>query len=188
MILDISLFVGFFLVIYISFTLATTYIYKVYAEYNQQSNFVDYKKAFMYFFWALIRTGNPQFVDVKIPVYTNSTLYSDEKIQTTKMDGFCLERVLRNNSNEASLPFHKLAGCFYFDQDTSDHKYMSEHNLSTEVKLVNDDGMFFVVGNVLWASYQFMVVIVLLSILRARMISTYQNINREADVQWKFFR
>ena len=108
MILDISLFVGFFLVIYISFTLATTYIYKVYAEFNQQSNFVDYKKAFMYFFWALIRTGNPQFVDVKIPVYTNSPLYSDEKIQTTKMDGFCLERVLRNNSNQDWLPFNKL--------------------------------------------------------------------------------
>ena len=35
---------------------------------------------------------------------------------------------------------------------------------------------------------QFTVVIVLLSILRARMVNTYHRIFKEADVQWKFFR
>merc|ERR1711936_1112962 len=34
----------------------------------------------------------------------------------------------------------------------------------------------------------FLLVIVLLSILRAKMINTYQSIIQEADVQWKFFR
>lgn len=38
------------------------------------------------------------------------------------------------------------------------------------------------------AVYQFIVVIVLLSVLRARMVNTYHRIFREADVQWKFFR
>ena len=39
-----------------------------------------------------------------------------------------------------------------------------------------------------WAGYQLLVVIILLSVLRARMINTYQNIRQEADTQWKFFR
>ena len=39
-----------------------------------------------------------------------------------------------------------------------------------------------------WAGYQLLVVIILLSVLRARMINTYQNIRQEADIQWKFFR
>ena len=55
-------------------------------------------------------------------------------------------------------------------------------------ELENDDGVIFVIGNVLWATYQFILVIVLLSVLRAKMINTYQNIIREADIQWKFFR
>ena len=39
-----------------------------------------------------------------------------------------------------------------------------------------------------WAGYQLLVVIILLSVLRARMINTYQNIRQEADIKWKFFR
>ena len=46
----------------------------------------------------------------------------------------------------------------------------------------------YITGNTLWAIYQFTVLIVLLSILRARMVNTYHRIFKEADVQWKFFR
>merc|ERR1711994_25475 len=46
----------------------------------------------------------------------------------------------------------------------------------------------YVSGNIVWAVYQFTVVIVLLSVLRARMVNTYHRIFKEADVQWKYFR
>ena len=51
-----------------------------------------------------------------------------------------------------------------------------------------EEGVSYVAGNTLWAFYQFTVVIVLLSILRARMVNTYHRIFKEADVQWKYFR
>merc|ERR1719402_1727449 len=51
-----------------------------------------------------------------------------------------------------------------------------------------EEGIPYVTGNMLWAFYQFIVFIVLLSVLRARMVNTYHRIFREADVQWKFFR
>ena len=52
----------------------------------------------------------------------------------------------------------------------------------------NEEGIPYVMGNILWAFYQFSVLIVLLSVLRARMVNTYHRIFKEADVQWKFFR
>jgi hypothetical protein len=51
-----------------------------------------------------------------------------------------------------------------------------------------EESIPYIAGNTLWAVYQFIVVIVLLSILRARMVNTYHRIFKEADVQWKFFR
>ena len=51
-----------------------------------------------------------------------------------------------------------------------------------------EEGIPYITGNVLWAVYQFITFIVLLSVLRARMVNTYHRIFREADVQWKFFR
>ena len=51
-----------------------------------------------------------------------------------------------------------------------------------------EEGIPYIAGNTLWAVYQFIVVIVLLSILRARMVNTYHRIFKEADVQWKYFR
>ncbi len=38
------------------------------------------------------------------------------------------------------------------------------------------------------AVYQFIVGIVRLSILRARMVNTYHRVFKEAEVQWKYFR
>lgn len=51
-----------------------------------------------------------------------------------------------------------------------------------------EEGIPYIAGNMLWVVYQFIVVIVLLSILRARMVNTYHRIFKEADVQWKYFR
>ena len=51
-----------------------------------------------------------------------------------------------------------------------------------------EEGISYIAGNTLWAFYQFSVVIVLLSILRARMVNTYHRVFKEADVQWKYFR
>merc|ERR1712211_74934 len=38
-----------------------------------------------------------------------------------------------------------------------------------------EEGVPYVTGNILWAVYQFIVFIVLLSVLRARMVNTYHN-------------
>ena len=189
MMLDIVRFVGFFLVVYFSFTFCTTYIYIVYEDFNQNSKFADYKNAFKYFFWALIRTGNPEFADIKIPVYVSSETLLESSSNENKFDGNCLLDVLKNNSNIPLVSHEMIETCFYFLNAT-----LSIGNgtnlISSEVTKIykNDEGFFVIIGNILWSSYQFLLVIVLLSILRAKMINTYQNIIQEADVQWKFFR
>ena len=189
MMLDIVRFVGFFLVVYFSFTFCTTYIYIVYEDFNQNSKFADYKNAFKYFFWALIRTGNPEFADIKIPVYVSSETLLESSSNENKFDGNCLLDVLKNNSNISLVSHEMIETCFYFLNAT-----LSIGNgtnlISSEVTKIykNDEGFFVIIGNILWSSYQFLLVIVLLSILRAKMINTYQNIIQEADVQWKFFR
>ncbi len=58
----------------------------------------------------------------------------------------------------------------------------------TKFKIKTTPNHRYVAGNTLWAFYQFSVVIVLLSILRARMVNTYHRVFKEADVQWKYFR
>ena len=184
MMLDILRFVGFFLVVYFSFTFCTTYVYVVYEDFNQNSKFADYKNAFKYFFWALIRTGNPEFADIKIPVYSNSTEAQAE--MGAKIDGYCLQDVLRNNSDIQLVSSDMIRNCFYFINATMPN--FNETSLDVTKIYKNDEGFFVIVGNILWSSYQFLLVIVLLSILRAKMINTYQNIIQEADVQWKFFR
>ena len=191
MLLDIMRFVGFFLVIYFSFTFCTTFVYTVYDDFNQDSNFVEYKKAFKYFFWALIRTGNPEFAEIKTPVYMSSTHHETTNYET-KLDGYCLQEMLKNNTTSELISFETIKNCFYFvnvslpSTQWSNCTQLSDDKQACELK--NDEGFFFVIGNVLWASYQFLLVIVLLSILRAKMINTYQSIIQEADMQWKFFR
>ena len=191
MILDILRFVGFFLVIYFSFTITTTYVYMVYDDFNKDSNFVEYKNAFKYFFWALIRTGNPEFAEIKTPVI-NSTLHETLNYET-KIDGYCLQDILENNTNHNLISFETIKSCFYFvNESLPSTQWSNCAQLSDDKQAVafckQDEGLFFVIGNVLWASYQFLLVIVLLSILRAKMINTYQSIIQEADMQWKFFR
>ena len=186
--LDILRFVGFFLVVYFSFVFSTTYVYIVYEDFNQNSKFADYKNAFKYFFWALIRTGNPEFADIRIPVISNSSDAKDELY--TKIDGNCLNDVLSNNSYIQLLSREMIQTCFYFANASLSNHNGSNKIMSSEVNPIykNDDGFFVIIGNCFWSGYQFILVIVLLSILRAKMINTYQNIIQEADVQWKFFR
>ena len=188
MMLDILRFVGFFLVVYFSFVFCTTYVYVVYEDFNQNSKFADYKNAFKYFFWALIRTGNPEFADIRIPVISNSSDANDEL--ETKIDGNCLNDVLNNNSYIQLLSRDMIQTCFYFVNASLSNHNGSNELMSSEVNPIykNDDGFFVIIGNCFWSGYQFILVIVLLSILRAKMINTYQNIIQEADMQWKFFR
>ena len=188
MILDVMLFVGLFLVIYFAFTFPTIYIYNIYEEFNQDSNFVDNKKAFKYFFWALIRTGNPEFADIKIPVYKNSS--SHEENGYTQYNASCLKKMLNSNLDRSWLMSDNIDRCLMKTKPLAQSDVFSSAGMPNgeAYELENDDGVIFVIGNVLWATYQFILVIVLLSVLRAKMINTYQNIIREADIQWKFFR
>lgn len=91
----------------------------------------------------------------------------------------CLRRVIDSTSTTASesfLPASEVEACAVGGQWSMDREDRIE------------EGVSYVVGNTLWAFYQFTVVIVLLSILRARMVNTYHRVFKEADVQWKYFR
>ena len=82
---------------------------------------------------------------------------------------------------------------YIFQEDTVEAKVIKNCAIGRDgvVGEFDDDieeGIPYITGNVLWAVYQFVVFIVLLSVLRARMVNTYHRIFREADVQWKFFR
>ena len=104
----------------------------------------------------MIRTGNPQFADIRA-------------FNTTKsFDKECLSSALTIYD---SIGTEEIQSCALGDG-----------------AYVNEEGIPYVMGNALWAFYQFSVLIVLLSILRARMVNTYHRIFKEADVQWKFFR
>ena len=65
MILDVMVFLFIFVIVYISFTLSMVYIYAVYSD-ERTDSFNNHKSAFKLFFWAMIRTGNPQFAGKKI--------------------------------------------------------------------------------------------------------------------------
>ena len=151
-------------------------------------------KSFKYFFWALIRTGNPEFADIKIPVYASTE--NEESVEyQRKFEGNCLKEILENNTNPHLISLETMNTCLYFISETvttiiskNDTGMPGIEQIEQKFVLKKDEGISFVIGNVLWASYQFLLVIVLLSILRAKMINTYQSIIQEADVQWKFFR
>lgn len=64
MIFDVMVFLFIFVIVYISFTLSMVHIYNVYDE-DRTQFFANHKSAFKLFFWALIRTGNPQFAGLK---------------------------------------------------------------------------------------------------------------------------
>ena len=60
MILDVVVFLFIFVIVYLAFTVCTVYVYDVYSN-ERTGHFNTHKDAFKYFFWAMIRTGNPQF-------------------------------------------------------------------------------------------------------------------------------
>ncbi len=60
MILDVLVFLFIFVIVYLSFTVSTVYVYDVYSD-DRTHYFNSHRTAFKLFFWAMIRTGNPQF-------------------------------------------------------------------------------------------------------------------------------
>merc|ERR1719402_244724 len=62
--LDVFVFLLIFVIVYISFTLCAVYIYGVY-NYDRTRFFNTHKMAFKLFYWALIRTGNPHFPNIR---------------------------------------------------------------------------------------------------------------------------
>jgi len=162
MIVDVCVFLFVFVIVYISFTLSTVYIYSVYDD-DRTQFFNDHKTAFKLFYWTLIRTGNPHFPNIR---EFNSTLhYYNATCLSSSLDGG--DRV----------PASSVAGCA-----------LGKDGMVGEFDSDIEEGVPYITGNILWAVYQFIVFIVLLSVLRARMVNTYHRIFREADVQWKFFR
>ena len=75
MILDVMVFLFIFVIVYISFTLSMVYIYAVYSD-ERTDSFNNHKSAFKLFFWAMIRTGNPQFAGKRssLKMRTNSVV------------------------------------------------------------------------------------------------------------------
>lgn len=155
MILDVMVFLFIFVIVYISFTLSMVSVYNVYGN-ERTEHFNTHRMAFKLFFWAMIRTGNPQYADIK--VFNATAMYNSS----------CLQSVVGDGSLIAS---EKVSKC-------------AQGSFGNEI----EEGIPYIAGNTLWALYQFTVVIVLLSILRARMVNTYHRIFKEADVQWKYFR
>jgi len=163
MIMDVFVFLFIFVIVYISFTLCTVYIYGVYDE-DRTMFFNDHKTAFKLFYWTLIRTGNPHFPNIRS---YNATLHF---YNSTCLDGYIkggASLVAAERVDECAIGKNDMVG--EFDSDI-------------------EEGVPYVTGNILWAVYQFIVFIVLLSVLRARMVNTYHRIVRDADIQWKFFR
>jgi len=163
MIVDVFVFLFIFVIVYISFTLCTVYIYGVYDE-DRTQFFNNHKTAFKLFYWTLIRTGNPHFPNIRA---FNSTLHF--------YNSSCLDASL--TAGEDRVAAAAVKGCA-----------LGRDDMVGEFDSDIEEGVPYITGNILWAVYQFIVFIVLLSVLRARMVNTYHRIFREADVQWKFFR
>ena len=67
MILDVLVFLFIFVIFYLSFTMSMVYVYHVYDD-GRTNYFSNHKDAFKLFFWAMIRTGNPQYAGAQLCV------------------------------------------------------------------------------------------------------------------------
>merc|ERR1739844_838082 len=88
MILDVMVFLFIFIIVYISLTLSMVQVYNVYSS-ERTGHFNTHRSAFKLFFWAMIRTGNPQFADIRA---FNSTQTFDKEclssaLQTSELIG-----------------------------------------------------------------------------------------------------
>ena len=175
MILDVLVFLLIFVIVYISFTLSMVHVYSAY-DMDRTQHFNTHKMAFKLFFWALIRTGNPQFAG-------QLNFVKSLRIFLHGLEFFSDIRVFN-----ATETFNKT--CLSSAIETSDligSKEVKQCSLGLGTSEYEEE-VPYISGNILWAIYQFTVFIVLLSILRARMVNTYHRIFKEADVQWKYFR
>jgi len=71
MLVDVLVFLFIFVIVYLSFTVSAVYIYKVYSA-ERTSHFQTHKEAFKFFFWAMIRTGHPEFAGEKQSHFSKS--------------------------------------------------------------------------------------------------------------------
>ena len=113
---------------------------------------------------------NKNFLLNEKEIHNFSPFLSDIKVfnATQSFNKTCLSSTIQNSN---LIGLNEVENCV-LGQNSSEY----------------EEGIPYITGNTLWAIYQFTVVIVLLSILRARMVNTYHRIFKEADVQWKFFR
>jgi len=165
MIIDVLVFLFIFVIVYISFTLVTVYVYEVYDN-DRTQFFNSHKSAFKLFWWSLIRTGNPHFPNIR---EFEKTLHL--------YNSTCIGDILNGDNSEDTVEATLIGQC-----------KMGKDGMVGEFDDDIEEGIPYITGNILWAVYQFITFIVLLSVLRARMVNTYHRIFREADVQWKFFR
>ena len=136
------------------------------------SPFVALGTTFKFYFWAMIKTGNPDF----------ASLHQNLSKDNTYSLG-CLNDTIRGQGASSGwIPKDQVQTCLRMPDDQQLIMEKPSKLSIEELGLVEGFGYPY------WAGYQLLVVIILLSVLRARMINTYQNIRQEADIKWKFFR
>ena len=136
------------------------------------SPFVALGTTLKFYFWAMIKTGNPDF----------ASLHQNLSKDNTYSLG-CLNDTIRGQGASSGwIPKDQVQTCLRLPDD---QQFIMEKPSKLSIEEL---GLVEGFGYPYWAGYQLLVVIILLSVLRARMINTYQNIRQEADIKWKFFR
>ena len=184
MIIDVLVFLFIFVIVYISFTLVVVYVYEVYDD-DRTQFFNSHKSAFKLFWWSLIRTGNPHFPNIR---QFDQTLHYYNSTCIGQMIGVSGDWRGGGLVNINHLQTVQDIGEKMVEAKLISTCAMGRDGMVGEFDDDIEEGIPYITGNILWALYQFITFIVLLSVLRARMVNTYHRIFREADVQWKFFR
>ena len=134
------------------------------------SPFVALGTTLKFYFWAMIKTGNPDF----------ASLHQNLSKDNTYSLG-CLNDTIRvQGASSGWIPKDQVQTCLRLPDDQQLIMEKSSKLSMEELSLVEGFGYPY------WAGYQLLVVIILLSVLRARMINTYQNIRQEADIKWNY--
>ena len=73
---DILTFLVFFVTIYMSFVVTTYSLYSEATRVTNSSPFVDIPSTFKFYFWAMIKTGNPDYASLESPPRGKISLFS----------------------------------------------------------------------------------------------------------------
>ena len=106
MILDVVVFLFIFVIVYVAFTLSIVQVYNVYSS-ERTGHFNTHKSAFKLFFWAMIRTGNPQFADIRV---FNATKSFDKECLSSTLTtvGLWYHGIHRNCTKIVNTRFNNL--------------------------------------------------------------------------------